>query len=72
VHINKIPTATACGDERDKDCRSISVHPMVQMYDLWGLGSGQSECTTRIAHIRGHRPRFAGHKAFVNEPCAIG
>jgi hypothetical protein len=71
VHINQIPTTTACGDERDEDCRSICVHPMVQTYDPWGLGSGQSEHTTHITRSRSHRPRFGRHTAFVNEPCAI-
>ena len=72
MHINQIPTATACGDERDEDRRSIWLHLTVQTYDPWGLGSGQSECTTHIVRNRGHRPWFDRHMAFVIELCAIG
>ena len=46
VHKNKITTGTACVVERDEDRRLLWEHPMVQMYDPWGLGSGQSESTT--------------------------
>ena len=65
VHKNKITTGTACAVERDEDRRSIWEHPMVQMYDPWGLGSGQSERTTHIARVAGgggHRPWFGRHK----------
>ena len=48
VHKNTITTGTACAVERDVDRRSIWEHPMVQTYDPWGLGSGQSESTTQI------------------------
>ena len=48
VHTNKITTGTACAVERDEDRRSIWEHPTVQTYDPWGLGFGQSECTTQI------------------------
>ena len=51
VHKNKITTGTACVVERDEDRRSIWEHPTVQTYDPWGLGSGQSERTTQIAHV---------------------
>ena len=74
VHKNKITTGTACAVERDEDRRLIWEHPMVQTYDPWGLGSGQSERTTQITRAAGgggHRPRFGGHMAFVSEPCAI-
>ena len=72
VHKNKITTGTACAVERDEDRRSIWEHPMVQTYDPWGLGSGQSERMTQIARVAGgHRPRFSGHTAFVSEPCAL-
>ena len=72
VHKNKITTGTACVVERDEDRHSIWVHPMVQTYDPWGFGSGQSERTTRIArHKGGASPWFGRHTAFVSEPCAI-
>ena len=48
MHKNKITTGTACAVERDEDRRSIWEHPMVQTYDPWGLGSGQSESMTQI------------------------
>ena len=51
VDINKITTRTACAIERDEDRRSIKENPTVQMYDPWGLGSGQSERTTQIARV---------------------
>ena len=51
VHKNKIATGTACVVERDEDCRSIKKNPMVQTYDPWGLGSGQSERMTQIVHV---------------------
>ena len=51
VHKNKITSGTACAIKRDEDRRLIWEHPMVQMYDPWGLGSGQSECTTQIARV---------------------
>ena len=51
VDINKITTGTACVVERDEDCRSIKKNPMVQTYDPWGLGFGQSESTTQIARV---------------------
>ena len=41
---------------------------MVQMYDLWGLGAGQSESTTQIV---GGVAGFGRHTAFINELCAI-
>ena len=48
---------------------------MVQTYDLWGLGSGQSESKNQIARVaKGwgvHRPRFSGHTAFMSELCAL-
>jgi hypothetical protein len=53
THINKITTGTACVVERDEDCRSVKENPTVQTYDPWGLGSGQSECTTQIARVAG-------------------
>ena len=68
VHKNKITTGTACAVERDEDHRSIWEHPRVQTYDLWGLGSGQSESTTQIV---GGMAGFGRHSAFINEPCAI-
>ena len=37
VHKNEITTGTACAVKRDEDCRSIWEHPMMQIYDLWGL-----------------------------------
>ena len=40
----KITTETACAVERDEDRRSVWEHPTMQMYDPWGLDSGQSEC----------------------------
>ena len=43
-----VPSRTAFHVERDEDCRSIWEHPTVQMYDPWGLGSGQSERTTQV------------------------
>ena len=42
-----------CVVERDEDRRSIKENPTVQTYDPWGLGSGQSEGTTRIARVAG-------------------
>ena len=51
VHKNKITTGTACAVERDEDRCSIKENPMVHTYDLWGLGSGQSERTTQIARV---------------------
>ena len=42
-HKNKITTETACAVERDEDRRLIWVHPMVQTYDMWGLGSGNQK-----------------------------
>ena len=51
VHKNKITTGTACAAERDDDRCSIQVNPTVQTYDPWGLGSGQSECTTQITRV---------------------
>ena len=61
-----------CVDERDEDRCLIKENPMVQTYNPWGLGSGQSERTTQIARtIGGHRPRFGRHTAFVSEQCAI-
>ena len=74
VHKNKITTGTACDVERDEDHRSIKEKPTVQMYDPWGLGSGQSEHTTQIVRVAGgggHGPWFGGHTASVIEPCAI-
>ena len=75
VHKNKITTGTACAVERDEDRRSIKENKMVQTYDPWGLGSGQSERTTQITRVAEgwgvHRPRFSGHTALVNEPCAL-
>ena len=68
VHKNKITTGTACVVERDEDHRLIWEHPMVQTYDPWGLGSGQSESTTQIV---GGVAGFGRHTAFTNEPCAI-
>ena len=53
VHKNEITTGTACAAERDEDRHSIWEHPMVHTYDPWGLGSGQSECTTQIARAAG-------------------
>ena len=44
---------TTCVVERDEDCRSIWEHPIVHMYDPWGLGSGQLERTTQIARAAG-------------------
>ena len=38
-----------CVVERVEDRCSIKENPMVQTYDPWGLGSGQSEHTTQIA-----------------------
>ena len=67
-------SCTACVVERAQDCRSIWEHPMVQMYDPWGLGSGQSERTPQIMQAaggRGHRPRFGRHMAFMSKLCAI-
>ena len=49
--INKITTGTACVVKRDEDRRSIKENPMVQTYDPWGLGSGQSERTTQITRM---------------------
>ena len=40
-----------CVVERDEDCRLIKENPTVETYDPWGLGSGQSECTTQIARV---------------------
>lgn len=40
-----------CVVERDEDHCSIKENPTVQTYDLWGLGSGQSECTTQIVRV---------------------
>ena len=68
VHKNKITTGTACAVERDEDRHSIWEHPTMQTYDPWGLGSGQSESTTRIV---GGVAGFGRHTAFINEPCAI-
>ena len=51
VHKNKIKTGTACADERYEDRRSNKENPMVQTYDPWGLGSGQSERMTQIARV---------------------
>ena len=68
VHKNKITTGTACAVERDEDRRSIWEHPTGQTYDLWGLGSGQSESMTQIV---GGVAVFGRHTAFINEPCAI-
>ena len=48
-----IRSRTAFLVERDEDCRSIWEHPMMQTYDLWGLGSGQSERTTQITRAAG-------------------
>ena len=55
MHVNlkkclkyKIATRTACAVERGENRRSIWEHPTVQMYDPWGLGSGQSEHTAQI------------------------
>ena len=42
---------------------------MVQTYDPWGLGSGQSESTTQI--MGGVVEGFGRHTAFINEQCAI-
>ena len=42
-----------CAVERDEDRRSIKENPTVQMYDPWGLGSGQPERTTQIARVAG-------------------
>ena len=68
MHKNKITTGTACVVKRDEDRCSIWEHPAVQTYDLWGLGSGQSESTTQIM---GGVAGFGRHMAFINEPCAI-
>ena len=57
-----------CVVERDEDRRSIKENPTVQTYDLWGLGSGQSESTTQIV---GGVAGFGRHTAFINELCAI-
>ena len=48
-----IASPTAFPVEMDEDCCSIWEHPTVQTYDLWGLGSGQSERTTQIAQAAG-------------------
>ena len=68
VHKNKITTETTCAVKRDEDRRSIWEHPSVQTYDLWDLGSGQSESTTQIM---GGVAGFGRHTAFINEPCDI-
>ena len=47
----KITTETASTVEMDEDHRSTQKNPTVQMYDPWGLGSGQSERTTQIARV---------------------
>ena len=51
VNKDKITTGTTCVVKRDEDRRSIKENPMLQMYDPWGLGSGQSERTTQIARV---------------------
>ena len=40
-----------CVVKRDEDRSLIKENPTVQMYDPWGLGSGQSERTTQIARV---------------------
>ena len=49
----KITTGIASAVKRDEDRCSIKENPMVHTYDLWGLGSGQSERTTQIARVAG-------------------
>ena len=51
VHRNKITTGAAFAVDRDEDCRLIWEHLMVQTYDPWGLGSGQSKRTTQITRV---------------------
>ena len=72
MHAHNAYPCTACVVERAQGCRSIWEHPMVHTYDPRGLGSGQSERMTQIAHVaRGHQPWFGRHTAFVSESCAI-
>ena len=42
-----------CAVKRDEDRCSIKENLTVQMYDPWGLGSGQSERTTQITRVGG-------------------
>ena len=53
AHAHSAYPCTTCAVERAQGCRPILEHPMAHTYDLWGLGSGQSERTTQIARAAG-------------------
>ena len=53
THAHSAYPCTACAVKTAQGCCSIWEHLMVHTYDPWGLGSGQSERRTQIAHAAG-------------------
>lgn len=67
THAHSAYPCIACVLESAQGCRLIWEHPTVHTYDPWGLGSGQSECTSQIARATGggeniiRKPTFGGN-----------